>query len=224
MNLNDRAAAVCRSLLADTARLRVEVSMLPSGTRIVDCGVAAIGGLEAGLLLARVCLADLGRVEIEPLAHNGNVRPAIVVQTDHPRLACMASQYAGWEVKGEKYFAMGSGPMRAAAAREPLFEQLGYRESPAECVGVLETARLPTDEVATTLAEKCGVAADRLTLLVAPTRSLAGTGVERELWAARRRGALHQPQTSTTAAAAYQNTTPSQGKHRWSGAASPSVV
>ena len=175
MNLNDRAAAVCRSLLADTARLRVEVSMLPSGTRIVDCGVAAIGGLEAGLLLARVCLADLGRVEIEPLAHNGNVRPAIVVQTDHPRLACMASQYAGWEVKGEKYFAMGSGPMRAAAAREPLFEQLGYRESPAECVGVLETARLPTDEVATTLAEKCGVAADRLTLLVAPTRSLAGT-------------------------------------------------
>lgn len=87
----------------------------------------------------------------------------------------MAAQYAGWEIKGDDYFAMGSGPMRAAAAREPLFEHLGYRESPDACVGVLEASALPGDDVAATIAEKCGVPPAALTLLVASTRSLAGT-------------------------------------------------
>ena len=54
----------------------------------------------------------------------------------------MASQYAGWEIKGEKFFAMGSGPMRAAAGREALFDDIGHREKPDRCVGVLETSKL----------------------------------------------------------------------------------
>ena len=87
----------------------------------------------------------------------------------------MASQYAGWEIKGDEFFAMGSGPMRAAAAREPLFDDLGYRETADACVGVLESGKLPADAVCRDIAAKCGVEPDHLTLLVAPTRSLAGT-------------------------------------------------
>jgi methenyltetrahydromethanopterin cyclohydrolase len=70
---------------------------------------------------------------------------------------------------------MGSGPMRAAAAREDLFQELSYRESPAQVVGVLETRKLPGPEVLAYLAERTGVPAEGITLLVAPTASLAGT-------------------------------------------------
>ena len=173
MNLNARAAALCRTIADDAERLRVELHLQDCGAMVVDCGVKSVGGLEAGLLLARLCLADLATVEIVP--SGSGLGPMVQVRTDHPLLACMASQYAGWEVKGEKFFAMGSGPMRAAAAREPLFDDLKYRESASACVGVLESGKLPTDEVCRDVAAKCGIEPAELTLLVAPTRSMAGT-------------------------------------------------
>ncbi|MBA3483749.1 MAG: methenyltetrahydromethanopterin cyclohydrolase [Pirellulales bacterium] len=173
VNLNARAAALCRSLADDAQRLRIHLHLHDSGAMVVDCGVETLGGLEAGLLLARVCLADLGAVEIVP-ASDGTL-PVVQVYTDQPVLACMASQYAGWEIKGDGFFAMGSGPMRAAAAREPLFEDINFRESASACVGVLESGKLPDDAVCREIGEKCGVDPAQLTLLVAPTRSLAGT-------------------------------------------------
>lgn len=173
MNLNSRAAALCQSLGDDAERLGLEIHRRECGTTVIDFGAKVAGSLDAGVLLARVCMADLGDVKVEPA---GVGEPSqVVVETDEPVLACMASQYAGWEVKGEKYFAMGSGPMRAAAAREPLFEDLGYRERAERCVGVLESGKLPTEEVCEQIAAKCGVAPSQLTLLVAATRSIAGT-------------------------------------------------
>jgi methenyltetrahydromethanopterin cyclohydrolase len=173
VNLNSRAAALCRSLADDAQRLRIQLHRHDSGALVVDCGVSTPGGLDAGLLLARVCMADLATIDIEPSADG--LLPVVQVHTDHPVLACMASQYAGWEVKGDSYFAMGSGPMRAAAAREPLFEDIKYHEKPSACVGALESGTLPDDAVCRDIAEKCGVDPGHLTLLVAPTRSLAGT-------------------------------------------------
>lgn len=125
-------------------------------------------------MLARICLADLAEVELvdDPRAASGR---AVRVTSSQPVMACLASQYAGWELKDEKYFAMGSGPMRAAAAREPLFTELAYHEQPAACVGVLESGKLPPDSLCRTVAAKCGVAPGNLTLLVAPTRTAAGT-------------------------------------------------
>jgi methenyltetrahydromethanopterin cyclohydrolase len=173
VNLNARAAALCRNLADEAERLRIELHLQDCGAMVVDCGVKATGGLEAGLLLARLCLADLATVELEP--SGDGLGPIVQVHTDHPLLACMASQYAGWEVKGEKFFAMGSGPMRAAAAREPLFKDLKYGESASACVGILESGKLPSDDVCRDVAAKCGIEPSALTLLVAPTRSIAGT-------------------------------------------------
>lgn len=172
MNLNHRAAALCAPLADDAERLRIHLHRRDSGALVVDCGAQTPGGLEAGLLLARVCLADLAVVAV---AHSAGAWPIVRVHTDQPLLACMASQYAGWEIKSESYFGMGSGPMRAAAAREPLFEHLGYREQASACVGVLESGQLPDDALCQEIAAKCGVDPAKLTLLVAPTRSLAGS-------------------------------------------------
>jgi len=173
--LNLHAASLCREIEARATELQVTQHSLPCGTTIFDCGIVSPGGQEVGLLLARVCLADLAEVSI--LASETSQWPGevVAVTTDSPIAACMASQYAGWQVTGEKYFAMGSGPMRAAAAREPLFEEIGFQEQPNTCVGVLETAKMPPEEVCREIAAKCGVEPGKLTLLVAPTRSIAGT-------------------------------------------------
>lgn len=174
IHLNTRAWQLVEAQLPHADVLRVHVSELPGGARLIDAGIEAEGGLAAGLLLARVCMADLAEVAIVPGSLDGFGWPAVQVATDHPVEACLLSQYAGWQIAAEKYFAMGSGPMRAAAAREELFEKLQYRESAQCVVGVLETSKLPRAEVVGQLAEKCGVAAEHVTLLAAPTASQAG--------------------------------------------------
>lgn len=175
MNLNKLALARCEQLVERATRLHVAALRDETGARIVDCGVHVPGGLEAGIGLAEVCMADLGRVELA--AGNPDLwpGPAVSVRTDQPVAACMASQYAGWQIAGEKFFAMGSGPMRAVRAREPLFEQIQYKESANKVIGVLEVGKLPHEDVCHHVATECGVEAENLTLMIAPTASLAGT-------------------------------------------------
>ena len=166
--LNHKAWSLCEEITSRLDELQVERQALTCGTTVFDF---ASGNEEAGILLARVCLADQAEVRIE----RESPWPQIHVSTHQPIAACMASQYAGWEIQGDGYFAMGSGPMRAAAAREELFEHIGYQEQANQCVGVLETDTCPTDEISKGIATKCNVSPDQLTLLYAPTNSLAGT-------------------------------------------------
>lgn len=175
MQLNQRAAELCDGLVAEAERLRVTITTCESGARLIDCGITAAGGLEAGLAMARICMAGLGQVQLVPAETELWQGPAVQVTTDHPTAACMASQYAGWQVSEGKFFAMGSGPMRAAAGREELFEKIPGREQTDVAVGVLETAKIPPPEVCRDIAKRCGVEPDRLTLLFARTASQAGT-------------------------------------------------
>ena len=112
MTLNERANVVADELERNASRLRVSVSRV-AGARVIDCGGGITGSLAAGLLMSRACLADLGEVGYVPcpIAEVGG--PAVQVTTDDPVRACLASQYAGWQVSVGKYFAMASGPMRA---------------------------------------------------------------------------------------------------------------
>jgi len=171
--LNLRAFQRLRMIDADD--LRIQQTVLPSGGRLYDFGIEVAGGLGAGLALANVCLSGLGEVSLLPGSIDGIDWPQVFVSTDHPVTACLLSQYAGWQINVGQFFAMGSGPMRAAAAHEELFQRLDYREErPAHVVGVLETATLPGDDVFAMIAEKTGVSAENVTLLVAPTSSPAG--------------------------------------------------
>jgi methenyltetrahydromethanopterin cyclohydrolase len=154
--------------------LRVAASSGACGCRLVDCGIHVSGGLEAGRCLAEICLSGLGRVDFVPAQSAFDTDVAVAVTTDQPLAACMASQYAGWRIAAEGYFAMGSGPMRAAAGNEPLFDAIGFLEQAQHAVGVLETRSFPPDDLCRDLAAQCGVAPQELTLLAAPTASLAG--------------------------------------------------
>jgi methenyltetrahydromethanopterin cyclohydrolase len=170
--LNDRSWRLADDMAACAGDLRIAVHTVGNGARVIDCGVNAAGGIHAGFGLARVCMAGLAAVTFVP---GGTPFPQVQVTTDHPVLACMASQYAGWQVSVGKFFAMGSGPMRAAYGKEALFDDIPGRETPSCAVGVLETRKIPPDEAVAYLAEKLNLAPDRLTLLVAPASSTAGT-------------------------------------------------
>jgi methenyltetrahydromethanopterin cyclohydrolase len=114
-------------------------------------------------------------VTIVPGEVGGRPCPSVQVVTDHPVRACLASQYAGWPIQVGKYFAMGSGPMRAAYAHEKIFEKIGGGETAVAVLGVLEGAKLPSSEVFAMIAEACKTTPGEVTLLIAPTASLAGT-------------------------------------------------
>ena len=175
MNLNALALNIV-DLLADRADpIRFVTHAIEGGGRVLDCGIAARGGLELGLAMARVCLADLAEVSIAPGDVGGLPCPLVQVRTDHPVAACLASQYAGWQLAEGKFFAMGSGPMRAAYGKEAIFDKIGLREdAPNGVVGVLEGRKLPPPAIVAKIAESCRVKPQDVTLLIAPTASLAG--------------------------------------------------
>lgn len=174
MTMNERANLIADDLERRAAERRVSVSRV-AGARVIDCGGAVTGSLAAGLAMARACLADLGEVAYVPSTIPELGGPAVQVTTDDPVRACLASQYAGWQVQAGKFFAMGSGPMRALAAREELFQHIPGKEESSVAVGVLETRKHPTEDVIAQIVGKLPTIAEHLTLLVAPASSLAGT-------------------------------------------------
>jgi methenyltetrahydromethanopterin cyclohydrolase len=174
MTLNEMAQRVAEELMRDPERYRVTVARV-AGAHVIDCGGAVDGSLAAGILMARTCLADLGQVSLVPYPLGNVGGLAVQVVTDEPVRACLASQYAGWRLQVGEYFAMASGPMRALAAREELFQHIPGQERAPVAVGVLETHQHPTPEVIAAIVAKLPEDTEHLTLLVAPTTSLAGT-------------------------------------------------
>jgi methenyltetrahydromethanopterin cyclohydrolase len=175
LNMNERAWLTADAAVGRAGDLKIAASVLPSGTRVIDAGIETRGGFGAGRLLAELCMGGLGHVDYVPVTIDGEAWQAVQVWTDHPAASCMASQYAGWAITPEGYFAMGSGPLRAKARVEKeLFGRLGYEEDCARGVLVLETRAMPTDDVAAWIARKAGIAPAGLTLAVAPTASIAG--------------------------------------------------
>jgi methenyltetrahydromethanopterin cyclohydrolase len=175
LQMNARAWTLADRAIEQAAEWRLAVSTLASGARVIDAGVTVPGGFAAGRMLAELCMGGLGHLEYTPLTLGGESWAGVLIWTDHPAQSCMASQYAGWAINPDGYFAMGSGPLRARARVEKeLFGKLDYREAAARGVLVLETRTLPTDDVAVWVADKAGVAPDAITFAVAPTASTAG--------------------------------------------------
>jgi methenyltetrahydromethanopterin cyclohydrolase len=175
LRMNEAASEIADSMADQADLLRVRTFRLPSGARVIDAGVEVDGGIEAGLAMAEICMGGLGNVSCTPLQIGSRSHMGLTVWSDHPAIACMASQYAGWAISVGKYFAMGSGPLRAHARVEhELFEKLQYEEQADEGVLVLETRKLPTDEVAAWVADKARLQPLQLTFVVAPTASLVG--------------------------------------------------
>ena len=172
LELNQRAARLVSQAVSDAERLRISISR-SNGATLLDFGVDVSGGLDAGILLARICMADLADIRIVPGLETPAV-PSVQVHTDHPIDACLLSQYAGWKISTDDYFAMGSGPMRVLARVEDIQKELATDESRDACVGILESAAEPSPSAIDYIRKLVGVE-DGIKLLTAPTASHAGT-------------------------------------------------
>lgn len=177
-SINTLTAPLVERLVEQADQLRLGVSRLDSGTRIIDAGIQCAGGLEAGRRIAEICLGGLGRVALHPGGANADWPWELAVNTAQPVLACLGSQYAGWslahgEGKGA-FFALGSGPGRALAGKEELFAELGYADTASSACLVLETDKIPPAPLLDKIADQCKVAPENLTLILTPTTSLAG--------------------------------------------------
>ncbi len=181
LSVNRHVVPWVERLCAEADALRVRVQLDDSGVRVVDAGMAAPGSVAAGLLIGEICMGGFGRVSLRSDAHDG--WPSwLDVRSSQPVLACLGSQYAGWslaaskeETGSKKFFALGSGPVRALAVKEPLFAELGYRDQADRGVLVLEVDRVPPPVVLHKVLRDSALQPDALTVVLTPTTSAAGT-------------------------------------------------
>lgn len=177
-SVNALAAPLVQRLVDEADALGLAVRRLDNGSTVIDAGIEARGGIEAGRRIAEVCLGGLGSVKLRAANDYKNWIWHLDVHTSNPVLACLASQYAGWSLshgEGKKAFrAMGSGPARAMGSKEELFHELGYRDPGERAALVLEVGELPPVELADKVAAQCGIGPENLTLVLTPTSSLAG--------------------------------------------------
>ena len=179
ISVNELARPLLAALLGAPGQ-DVRVRTTSQGVRIVDAGIEARSSMAAGAVIAAICMGGLGRVELR--AGSGAWPTVIEVASAQPVLACLASQYAGWSLAatkeqtgGKKFFALGSGPARALACKEPLFEELGYRDQADSGLLVLETDREPPAVIIDKVLRDCGLEGSGLTVILTPTTSPAGT-------------------------------------------------
>lgn len=177
-SVNAACQPLVDALLDDAQALQLEISSLSNGTTIVDAGIKARGGLEAGRRIGEICMGGLGTVTMGSQSGFANWPWSVNVHAKTPVLSCLGSQYAGWSLSHKaddvKFFALGSGPGRALAAREELFKEFGYQDKADSTVIVLEVDQLPPVAIADKIADNCGIKPENLTLILTPTTSLAG--------------------------------------------------
>jgi methenyltetrahydromethanopterin cyclohydrolase len=179
LSVNRRAADLVGALVADAASLKLGVARGPLGEQVIDAGSRFAGSIAAGLRIAEICMGGLGQVALTPATAIPNWPWTVATRSSHPVIACLASQYAGWNLShkadGGSFFALGSGPARALARREPLFDKLGYCDHAEGGTLVLESARPPPPPVVEKIARDCAISPQQLTIIFAPTQSLAGS-------------------------------------------------
>jgi len=182
-SVNKLTQPLVQQLIDNAAKLRVGVEILENGCTVIDAGIQQVGGLEAGRIIAEICLGGMGTVSISHSQYTTNWPLSVNVHTGNPVLGCLGSQYAGWSLSHEKYYALGSGPARAMATKqkdgqtvpvEELYQELAYHDEAETATLVIENDAIPPLAIIEKVAAACGVSPSKLTIIVTPTSSLAG--------------------------------------------------
>ncbi|NOZ76964.1 MAG: methenyltetrahydromethanopterin cyclohydrolase [Euryarchaeota archaeon] len=170
MNLNRSAAGIAREMVERQDSLGITSFEMENGTTVIDCGVESKGSLEAGVMFSRVCMGGLARIRTGREEYGGLVLDTVEVETHQPAVACLASQKAGWNITGEGFFSLGSGPARVLARKpKETFQRIGYTEESDEAVICLEASRYPPEAVCEDIARACGISPEGLYVLIART-------------------------------------------------------
>ncbi len=175
-SVNALAGVLVDDLVVRSDSLRCAVSTGEAGERRIDLGANVPGGLEAGRRLGEICMGGLGTVSLTSASGLERWPLGVVVHSSNPVVACLGSQYAGWTITDDNgFFALGSGPARALSRVEDLYAELGYADKHYTGTLVIEGDNAPPSAVAEKVASACNIKPSDLSVLYAPTGSLAGT-------------------------------------------------
>lgn len=174
-SLNRMAIELVDEALDFAEELDIGAYELDNGATVLDFGVDFSGGIEAGLLLTEIQTAGLATVQSRTDTVAGAPLPHIELTTDHPGLALLCAQKAGWEVSVNGYEALGSGPARALVAREEEFQAMEYVDAFDLTVLALESGALPDEAVAEHVADLADLDPSGVFLPTFPTASVAGS-------------------------------------------------
>ena len=178
ISVNKKSQELVEDLIKNQDYYRVNVKKGPNGCTLIDAGVNALGNMEAGRVISEICLGGIGRVHILNTLQSNEWPLTIHVNTNDPVIACLGSQYAGWSLsskeEGSKFNALGSGPARALALKEPLFKDINYSDDSDKTCIVMEVDSFPPNDIVEKIANDCKVNAENLTIIITPTSSIAG--------------------------------------------------
>ncbi len=176
LSVNELALEIFENLAEYAEEFNAAYHELDNGARIVDCGVSTRGGYAAGRAFTEICMGGLGEVNFRMANILEFPLPFIDVFTDFPSVSCLGAQKAGWTIKHNNYFAMGSGPARALSLKpKHTYEVIGYEDDFDSAVIALESDHLPNGEVMEKIAEDCHVDVGNVCAVVAPTASIVGS-------------------------------------------------
>jgi methenyltetrahydromethanopterin cyclohydrolase len=175
LSVNRLAWKLLDELVENADLYGVKVEETESGTTIIDAGVNARGGFQAGKIVTEICMGGCGKAEITCRGYGDLDLPSIQVYSDHPVIATLGSQYAGWQINEEGYFAIGSGPARALAQKpKDIYGEIGYKDYFNRGVVVLETDKCPPAKIVERFAKDCKISPQNLAIVLTPTASLTG--------------------------------------------------
>jgi len=175
LSVNRLAWKLLEKLCENPELYGVKIEKTGSGATIVDAGIAVKGGFQAGKIITEICMGGCGKAQIACRRYGELELPSIFVYTDYPIVATLGSQYAGWQIKENDYFAIGSGPARALALKpRDIYEKIGYRDNFDKAVVVLETDKDPPEKLLERFVNDCHVKFENLAVILTPTASVAG--------------------------------------------------
>jgi len=175
LSVNRMAWKLAENLLDNQDFYGVKASKTSSGATVVDAGLNAAGGFQAGRIITEICMGGCGKAHIGFKNYGALELPSITVCTDQPAIAALGSQFAGWRIKEGDSIAIGSGPARALALKpKEIYEEIGYKDSSDKAVLTLESNTLPSDMLIEKVTGACNISAENLIVVVAPTASIAG--------------------------------------------------
>jgi len=173
--LNSKAFEIVEEMISREEELGIKY-IKKGDAHLIDAGVKTTGSFEAGRLFALACMGGLASIELNLREYDGLLLPEVYVETSSPALATLASQKAGWSLKAEKFFSLGSGPARALAQKpKDVYERLNYKEESDTAVIALEASKYPPEELIKKIAKECGVQPENLYIIIARTSSIAGS-------------------------------------------------
>ena len=176
-SLNRMATELVDEAIDFADELTLGVHQLDGDAAVLDFGVEVPGAVEAGLLLAEIQTSGLATVQTRLDEVDGAPLTHVELSTDHPALALLCSQKAGWELSVDGFEGLGSGPARALVAEEDEFNRVGYHDAAEFAVLAVESDELPDQAVAAHVAERTGVPETAVFLPAFSTASITGSVV-----------------------------------------------